>query len=295
MKKLYFLLFFGLAPLLLWGQVSGVVVNSSGSPLIGVVVQNADGSVSTITDFDGYFELDVPAGTQLEVAFLGYRSVSVPAMKNMRIELREKGAKPKMQGKQEEIPWSVFVLANGMSGIPFTPAVGLTIGMVRKAGWYLNFMTGFGFHFDDVHSYYGKVDYYATYLGKEYHTGYYALPFYTGNKSNQTLAVTIGGLARLGNAPVYLYFGAGWAYKSTALETNNGKWVAYITSPGNNMSPLHSLALEAGLMANIKGFALSVGYEPLVGFGGPYSGKNAAHEIKIGLGGMFDCKRRTQR
>jgi hypothetical protein len=286
MKKLYFLLFFGLAPLLLWGQVSGVVVNSNGSPLIGVVVQNADGTVSTTTDFDGYFELSVPEGTQLEVAFLGYRSVNVPATKNMRIELREKGAKPKMPGKKEEIPWSVFILANGMSGIPFTPAVGLTIGMVRKGGWYVNFMTGFGFHFDDTDSYYGKVNY----------TGQYTtLPFYTGNKSNQTMAVTLGGLVRFGNAPVYMYLGAGWAYKSTTLETNNGKWVAYTTDPANNMSPMHSVALEAGLLANIKGFALSIGYEPMIGIGGRYSSKNAAHEIKIGLGGMFDCKRRTQK
>ena len=44
-------------------------------------------------------------------------------------------------------------------------------------------------------------------------------------------------------------------------------------------------------MGNIKGFAISVGYEVLVGFDGP----SAAHEIKIGLGGMFDLKRRAEK
>ena len=289
MKKLYFFLLFFLIPLLMAGQITGVVVKNDGSPLIGVVVQNADGSISTTTDFDGYFELDVPEGTQLEVAFLGYRSVSVQATKNMRIELREKGAKPKLSGKQEENPWSVFILANGMTAFPFSPAVGLTIGMVKNFGWYVNFMTGFGFHFDDYALEGGWV------YVRDDNMSNYTLPFYTGESSKQTMSLTLGGIAKMGKAPVYLYFGMGWAYKSITFQTNKGEWVAYVSNPGNNWSPLHSFALEAGLIANIKGFALSVGYEPLIGFGGPHSSKNAAHEIKIGLGGMFDCKRRTQK
>lgn len=289
MKKLYFLLLFFLIPLLASSQITGVVVNSDGTPLIGVVVQNADGTLSTTTDFDGYFELSVPEGTQLQVAFLGYRTVNVSATKNMRIELREKGAKPKLPGKPEDNPWSVFFLANGMTAFPLSPAVGLTIGMVKKAGWYVNFMTGFGFHFDD----------YALERGYEYvregDERHYALPFYTGESSKQTLSVTFGGIARMGKAPVYMYFGLGWAYKSVTFRTNDDLWIAYISDRANNMSPFHSIALEAGLIANIKGFALSIGYEPMIGFGGPYSSKNAAHEIKIGLGGMFECKRRAQK
>lgn len=284
MKRILLLPLFFFASLTLLGQISGVIVSRTGEPLIGVVVQSADGSVSTTTDYDGYFELDVPEGTELEVASLGYRSVTVAATKGMRVELREKGFKPQPAGKSQDQPWSVFILANGMSGFPFSPAVGFTVGMVRKAGWYVNFMTGFGFHMDDAVSNYGKM----SYEGIEWR------PFYTGESSKQTLSLTLGGVVRLGKAPVYMYLGAGWAYKSVTLETNNGTWIAYVTAPANNMSPLHSLALEAGIMVNIKGFALSIGYEPLIGFGGPYSSKNAAHELKIGLGGMFNCKRRTQ-
>ena len=284
MKKRYILLFLLFIPVLLHGQISGVVVNSSGMPLTGVMVQTADGSVSAVTDLDGNFELNVSADTPLTVAFLGYRSVNVAASPGMQVVLREKGAKPHMpQSGQDDLPWSVFILANGMTSFPFAPAVGLTVGMVRKGGWYVNAMTGFGFHMEDQ----------TLQNGYDTYNGHNDLPFYTGETSKQTFSVTAGGVARLGNAPVYWYGGLGWAYKSLTLETNNGKWVAYYTSAGNNMSPLHSLALETGIMANIKGFALSVGYEAILGLTKPYSEYTAAHEIKIGLGGMFDCKRRA--
>ena len=279
MKRLSFFLFLTIIPLLLCGQVTGVVVNSEGMPLVGVVVQSVDGGVSTTTDFDGYFELNVPEGTQLQVAFFGYKSDKVSGSRMTHVELYAKGAKPKRSGDEQETSWSMFVLANGMTSVPFSPAIGLTIGMVRRGGWYINAMTGFGFKMDDAVSDHGMIN--------------GSLPFYTSEYSKQTFSVTAGGLARLGKWPVYVYAGLGWAYKSITYETNDGKWIAYATDPASNRSPLHSLAMEAGLMANIKGFAISVGYEPMIGFGGPHSSKNAAHEIKIGLGGMFDLKRRA--
>ena len=285
MKKPYLLLLFLLVPLVMRGQITGVVVDNNGAPLMGVVVQSADGNISTTTDFDGYFELGVAEGTPLEVAFLGYKKTSVPASNKMRIVLQQKGAKPKMPNKEpQEMPWSMFVLANGMTSFPLSPAVGVTVGMVRRGGWYVSAMTGFGFRFEDR----------ALKNGYEGYWGSSSQPFYTGKSSKQTMSVTAGGLARLGKAPVYVYLGAGWSYKSITFQTNNGKWVAYVTEPASNWSPLHGMALETGLLANIKGFALSVGYEAMVGLGGEWN-PSAAHEIKIGLGGMFDCKGRKQK
>jgi len=284
MKKLYLLLFTIFIPFVLSAQVSGVVVDVNDVPLMGVVIQTAEGAISTTSDFDGYFELNVAENTPLEVAFLGYKKLSVKATKDMRIVMMNKGANPKKSNEvQQDLPWSMFIQANAMMAFPFSPAVGLTIGMVRKGGWYLNFMTGFGFHMEDGVTQNGLIN----------KDSYRTLPFYTGASSKQTLSLTAGGVVRLGKVPVYAYMGAGWAYKSVTLETNNGKWLAYITDPASNMSPLHSLALETGILANIKGFALSIGYEPLIGFGGQYSSASAAHEIKIGLGGMFNIKRRT--
>lgn len=283
MKKTYLLICVLMAfPLLIRAQISGVVTDQNGTPLIGVVVQTADATQSTVTDFDGYFELNISEGTPIQAAFLGYKTVNANAQKQMQIIMRQKGAKPIMPQGEDDIPWSMFVLANGMTAIPFSPAVGLTIGMVREFGWYINAMTGFGFHMHDGVSRNGLIP-----------GSIDVLPFYTGESSKQTFSVTAGGVARLGKAPVYVYLGVGWAYKTIAFQTNDNKWIAYETEPYSNWSPLHSVALETGLTANIKGFALSIGYEPLIGIGGYNSSKNAAHEIKIGLGGMFNLKRRT--
>ncbi len=298
MKKHYLVLFILLIGMFLFpdmvsGQVTGSVVDGDGKPLIGVIVQKADGATSTTTDFDGYFELNVAEGTPLEAAFLGYKKVSVNASRNMRIVLLNKGAKPKKEKAVSEdapLPWSMFILANGMTGFPFSPAVGATVGMVRKGGWYINFMSGFGGHF--THS---TESAYDGCIKSNDNLAVWSLPFYTGEYTKQTMSLTVGGVARLSKAPVYLYAGTGWAYKSVTFETNSGDWVAYTTESWNDWSPRHSLALETGVMANIKGFALSVGYEVMLGFHETGNLVVAAHEIKIGIGGMFNIKRGTQK
>ena len=264
----------------MYGQLQGVVKDQSGQPLVGVIVQSGTGSSAT-TDFDGYFEIDVPIGTQLRVSFLGYKSQTVNASSDMTIILRRKGAKPIKE--DESIPWSMFILANGMSSYPFSPAVGLTIGMVRKGGWYVNAMMGFGTHFvpDATESYF--------YMNNN------DAPFFTGNRTCQTISVTIGGLARLGSAPVYWYLGAGYGYKSITYETNNNKWIAYQTNSTSDWSPMHGLAMETGLMANIKGFSISLGYEAIMGIANPVNAVSAAHELKIGIGGMFNINRRANK
>lgn len=276
MKK--FILFFALLQFMaisMYGQLKGVVRDQNGQPLMGVIVQSETGSSAT-TDLDGYFEIDVPYGTKLSVSFLGYKPQNVSASSDMNIVLRRKGAKPiKEQG---EIPWSMFILANGMSSYPFSPAVGLTIGMVKKGGWYINAMMGFGAHFkpDATYSYYNMNDADA--------------PILTGKRTFQTISATVGCLARLGSAPMYWYIGAGYGYKSITYETNNEKWIAYQTGRNSDWSPMHGLAMETGFMANIHGFALSFGYEAILGIANPVNAVSVAHEVKIGIGGMFKIK-----
>jgi len=63
MKKLYLLLFTIFIPFVLSAQVSGVVVDVNDVPLMGVVIQTAEGAISTTSDFDGYFELNVAENT----------------------------------------------------------------------------------------------------------------------------------------------------------------------------------------------------------------------------------------
>ena len=263
-----------------YGQMKGVVKDQNGQPLMGVIIQSETGT-NTATDLDGYFEIDVPYGSKLNISFLGYKSQNVSASSNMDITLRRKGAKPIKDN--QDIPWSMFILANGMSSYPFSPAVGLTIGMVRKGGWYINAMMGFGTRFEH------DAAMNLSSLNSP------DAPFFTGKRSCQTASATIGGLVRMGQAPVYGYLGVGYGFKSIAYETNNNKWIAFQTNSGSDWSPMNGIAMETGLIANIKGFSLSLGYEAIMGIANPVNTVSVAHELKIGIGGMFNIKTRTNK
>lgn len=58
-------------------KVSGQITDSQGEPLIGVSVMVEDSSSGTITDQDGRWTLEVPAGTVLKFSYVGYHSQEV--------------------------------------------------------------------------------------------------------------------------------------------------------------------------------------------------------------------------
>ena len=53
-------------------QVSGVVLDQAGQPLIGVFVLEKGTSNGTMTDVDGQFSLSVPSDAVLEISCMGY-------------------------------------------------------------------------------------------------------------------------------------------------------------------------------------------------------------------------------
>ena len=53
-------------------QVSGVVVDNTGEPLIGVNVMVKGTTIGTITDFDGNFAIDVAPPATIVVSYMGY-------------------------------------------------------------------------------------------------------------------------------------------------------------------------------------------------------------------------------
>ncbi len=59
------------------GRVSGVVVDSQGLPLPGVSVSVKGTTLGTQTDFDGYYSLDAPAGSELVFSYIGFNTTSV--------------------------------------------------------------------------------------------------------------------------------------------------------------------------------------------------------------------------
>jgi hypothetical protein len=71
-------------------KVTGKVTDKAdGQPLIGATVLVAGTSTGTSTDLDGSFELTVPTGSQLEVSYIGYTTLTVTAASVLNIQLEE--------------------------------------------------------------------------------------------------------------------------------------------------------------------------------------------------------------
>jgi len=71
-------------------EVSGVVVDEKGEPVIGASVMVAGTQIGTATDIDGLFVLSVPADAKtVEVSSVGMQTQVVEIKKNMRITMTE--------------------------------------------------------------------------------------------------------------------------------------------------------------------------------------------------------------
>lgn len=71
-------------------KVTGQVTDKAdGQPLIGATILVAGTSTGTSTDLDGSFELTVPTGSQLEVSYIGYTTLTVTAASVLNIQLEE--------------------------------------------------------------------------------------------------------------------------------------------------------------------------------------------------------------
>ena len=70
-------------------EVSGIVLDVNGEPLIGVSVRISNKDKGTITDLDGMFRLDITEGESLEFSYVGYRSITLLATTSMRVTMQE--------------------------------------------------------------------------------------------------------------------------------------------------------------------------------------------------------------
>ena len=92
MKKIFTLLFLAAISIGLFAekQVSGVVVDAKGEPVIGASIQAKGTTQGTISDYDGKFEMEVPESVKtLVVSFVGMETKEVQAEKNVRVVLAE--------------------------------------------------------------------------------------------------------------------------------------------------------------------------------------------------------------
>lgn len=161
-------------------------------------------------------------------------------------------------------PWSNFVMVNGAYAFYPEYAFGITYARVRQWGFYISAMMNPSIHF--------QADRYAFANGVI--AGEY--PFYSGKHTSTRISATAGALVRL-HIPMYLYAGVGYGYRGLFYETTDHEWVAWRTS----RTIYHGMHWEAGLMGNIKGFAISLGVSSITDFSNMY------YEAKLGLGYCF--------
>ena len=68
---------------------AGVIVDALKEPLTGVNVVVQGTNNGTITDLDGNFELTCPAGSKLEISYIGYKTQVLTASPSMKVTLQE--------------------------------------------------------------------------------------------------------------------------------------------------------------------------------------------------------------
>lgn len=68
-------------------KVTGVVKDANGEPIIGANVKVVGSPTGVITDLDGNFTLNVPAGSKLQFSFIGYKEQVVPIKKGISLNI----------------------------------------------------------------------------------------------------------------------------------------------------------------------------------------------------------------
>ena len=72
-------------------QLSGIVTDKEGTPLIGATIQEKESGNGTITDYDGKFTLSVSSDATIIVSYIGYQSrqLVINGKKELTIILEE--------------------------------------------------------------------------------------------------------------------------------------------------------------------------------------------------------------
>lgn len=82
------LFFVGIGIVTAQTQVSGVVVDETGEPVIGATIQVKGTSQGTVTDIDGNFSLSAPSNGTLVISYVGMQTQEVAVQPSLRITLR---------------------------------------------------------------------------------------------------------------------------------------------------------------------------------------------------------------
>ena len=158
---------------------------------------------------------------------------------------------------QKTVGSAFFVMANAAYSFVPQASFGLTVGSVKKLGWYASLGSNFKFV---------KADYECDYEGII--SGLSSEYSYSGQKSTSRLGATAGMVFRIYD-PLYAYVGGGYGFRNVFWQLENGSW-ARCTDDS-----YQGIAIDAGLMLHFKGFGFSLGVQTI---GVKYL------EAKIGIG-----------
>ncbi len=155
-----------------------------------------------------------------------------------------------------------FVMANAAYSIAPQTSFGLTVGSVKRWGWYVSLATNFNFTnskgsftCDDSGNWINQF------------VGDYE---FTGGSKTSRLAATAGLAVRISD-PLYAYVGAGYGYRNLYWQFS-GAGGGYAQNVDHSYQ---GLAIDAGLMLHFRGFGVSLGVQTI--------GVNYL-EAKIGIG-----------
>ena len=204
--------------------------------------------ITTDRDGDVIYVDGKPAGSSpldIDLTFGNHDIKSVRDKKSdeKRINVQREGASTVSLYLRAETPanWVrngvFFVTANGAMMNTGLMSYGLTVGSVKKAGWFVSVMSNFNF---------GKAD--ADSDGDGFVNGIY--PAYTTSKDSR-LSIIGGVVIKLGG-PVCMRIGAGYGKKEKLWNTEGGKLVKYGSESYSGVDT------SLGLQLNIKGLTVSL-------------------------------------
>lgn len=278
--------------------ITGTVVDKNNVPLIGVQVMPEAGGDIVTTDFDGRFEITVPEGTKLRFSMLGAKDQTQAAAEGMVIVMGGKKAAASNSGEWNwrEKKWENFLTvtygaSENVFRWPSAQILGLRYGQCRQFGWFVEAMTGMGFHFNNVGGAYmydkGSVydNAYDPQLDVE------GRVILTGDVSYQFLSAEVGVMCRLG-CPLHLCVGGGYAYQSTTYKTTSGKWLEEANAWTNYAKPIpHCGQLDIDLVGQIKHVSILLGWGIIFR---PNEGP-ADWGLKLGIGCALDAPKLNAR
>lgn len=116
------------------GNITGIVRDHAGEPVIGASIQIKGTTLGTITDYNGQFSLnDVPADGVLTVSYIGFNTEDIPVnhQKNLQIVMRENA---------EQLEEVVVVAYGTAKKVHLQDRRKLLSKIVLKNGWWQMFL-----------------------------------------------------------------------------------------------------------------------------------------------------------